>query len=88
MAFSRTSPRHQLVCEIAGFGVITQQQDARWVPDPLRKVADSGPTNLMGDMYRWRTQYSLSKIDALRQVQIALALSLGQHTHSSGFCLY
>ena len=39
----------------------------------LWKVADSSTATLMGDMYRRRTQSNLSKIEALRQAQIALA---------------
>jgi hypothetical protein len=88
VAFSLIRPRHQPGREIEGFGVIARQQDAQSVPDTLRKVVDSGLATLMCNMYRWRTQSDLSKIEALRQLQIALALRPGQHTHSSGCRLY
>jgi CHAT domain-containing protein len=65
--------RDQRGREIEGFGVIAQQQGAKAVLATLWKVADSSTASLMGDMYRRRTQSSLSKIEALRQAQIALA---------------
>ncbi len=65
--------RDQRGREIEGLGVIAQQQGAKAVLATLWKVADSSTATLMGDMYRRRTQFSLSKIEALRQAQIALA---------------
>ncbi|MFN8868839.1 MAG: CHAT domain-containing protein [Pseudomonadota bacterium] len=65
--------RDQRGREIEGFGVIAQQQGAKAVLATLWKVADSSTATLMGDMYRRRTQSNLSKIEALRQAQIALA---------------
>jgi CHAT domain-containing protein len=65
--------RDQRGREIEGFGVIAQQQGAKAVLATLWKVADSSTATLMGDMYRRRTQSGLSKIEALRQAQVALA---------------
>jgi CHAT domain-containing protein len=65
--------RDQSGREIAGFGIIAQQQGAKAVLATLWKVADSSTATLMGDMYRRRTQAGLSKIEALRQAQVALA---------------
>jgi len=65
--------RDQRGREIEGFGVIAQQQGAKAVLATLWKVADSSTATLMGDMYRRRTQAGLSKIEALRQAQVALA---------------
>jgi CHAT domain-containing protein len=59
--------------EIEGFGVIAQQQGAKAVLATLWNVADQSTAILMGDMYRRRAQGGLSKIEALRQAQIALA---------------
>jgi CHAT domain-containing protein len=65
--------RDQRGREIEGFGVIAQQQGAKAVLATLWKVADSSTATLMGDMYRRRTQSGLSKIEALRQAQMAMA---------------
>jgi CHAT domain-containing protein len=65
--------RDQRGREIEGFGVIAQQQGAQAVLATLWKVADGSTATLMGDMYRRRTQSGLSKIEALRQAQVALA---------------
>jgi CHAT domain-containing protein len=59
--------------EIEGFGVIAQQQGAKAVLATLWNVADQSTATLMGDMYRRRAQVGLSKIEALRQAQVALA---------------
>ena len=59
--------------EIEGFGVIAQQQGAKAVLATLWQVADGSTATLMSDMYRRRTRYNLSKIEALRQAQIALS---------------
>jgi CHAT domain-containing protein len=59
--------------EIEGFGVIAQQQGAKAVLATLWNVADQSTATLMGDMYRRRAQSGLSKIEALRQAQVALA---------------
>ena len=58
--------------EIEGFGVIAQQQGARAVLATLWPVADQSTAALMADMYRKRQTLHLSKIEALRQAQIAL----------------
>jgi CHAT domain-containing protein len=65
--------RDQRGREIEGFGVIAQQQGAKAVLATLWKVADSSTATLMGDMYRRRVQGGLSKIEALRQAQMAMA---------------
>jgi CHAT domain-containing protein len=65
--------RDQRGREIEGFGVIAQQQGAKAVLATLWKVADSSTATLMGDMYRRRVQGGLSKIEALRQAQVAMA---------------
>jgi CHAT domain-containing protein len=65
--------RDQRGREIEGFGVIAQQQGAKAVLATLWQVADSSTATLMGDMYLRRTQSGLSKIEALRQAQVALA---------------
>ena len=65
--------RDQRGREIEGFGVLAQQQGARAVLATLWNVADSSTATLMGDMYRRRAQGGQSKIEALRQAQIALA---------------
>jgi CHAT domain-containing protein len=59
--------------EIEGFGVIAQQQGAKAVLATLWNVADQSTATLMGDMYKRRAQGGLSKIEALRQAQMALA---------------
>ena len=58
--------------EIEGFGVIAQQQGAKAVLATLWPVADQSTAALMADMYRRRQGLSLSKIEALRQAQLAL----------------
>ncbi len=58
--------------EIEGFGVIAQQQGAKAVLATLWPVADQSTATLMADMYRRRQGLSLSKIEALRQAQLAL----------------
>lgn len=60
--------------EIEGFGVIAQQQGAKAVLATLWPVADQSTAALMADMYRRRQFESLTKIDALRQAQIALRI--------------
>lgn len=59
--------------EIEGFGVIAQQQGAKAVLATLWRVADSSTAVLMGDMYRRRMEGGLTKIEALRQAQLAMA---------------
>lgn len=58
--------------EIEGFGVIAQQQGAKAVLATLWPVADESTATLMADMYRRRQSDSLTKIEALRQAQIAM----------------
>jgi CHAT domain-containing protein len=58
--------------EIEGFGVIAQQQGAKAVLATLWPVADQSTASLMADMYRRRQGLGLSKIEALRQAQLAL----------------
>lgn len=58
--------------EIQGFGVIAQQQGAKAVLATLWQVADKSTASLMADMYRRRQTHGLSKIEALRQAQLAL----------------
>jgi CHAT domain-containing protein len=58
--------------EIEGFGVIAQQQGAKAVLATLWPVADQSTATLMADMYRRRQTQGLSKIEALRQAQLAL----------------
>jgi CHAT domain-containing protein len=58
--------------EIEGFGVIAQQQGAKAVLATLWPVADQSTASLMADMYRRRQAQGLSKIEALRQAQMAL----------------
>ena len=58
--------------EIEGFGVIAQQQGAKAVLATLWPVADQSTAVLMADMYRRRQTQNLTKIEALRQAQIAL----------------
>ena len=57
--------------EIEGFGVIAQQQGAKAVLATLWQVADESTAALMGDIYR-RRETGLTKIEALRQSQLAL----------------
>jgi CHAT domain-containing protein len=58
--------------EIEGFGVIAQQQGAKAVLATLWPVADQSTAILMADMYRRRQEMQVSKIEALRQAQLAL----------------
>ena len=58
--------------EIEGFGVIAQQQGARAVLATLWPVADQSTAQLMADLYRRRQAQQLSKVEALRQAQLAL----------------
>lgn len=58
--------------EIEGLGVIAQQQGAKAVLATLWPVADQSTATLMADMYQRRQTQSLSKIEALRQAQLAL----------------
>ncbi len=58
--------------EIEGFGVIAQQQGAKAVLATLGPVADESTATLMADLYRRRQSDSLTKIEALRQAQIAM----------------
>ena len=58
--------------EIEGFGVIAQQQGAKAVLATLWPVADQSTAILMADLYRRRQSDSLTKIEAIRQSQIAL----------------
>jgi CHAT domain-containing protein len=58
--------------EIEGFGVIAQQQGAKAVLATLWPVADQSTASLMADMYRRRQELQVSKIEALRQAQLAL----------------
>ena len=58
--------------EIEGFGVIAQQQGAKAVLATLWPVADQSTASLMVDMYRRRQDLQVSKIEALRQAQLAL----------------
>ena len=60
--------------EIEGFGVIAQQQGAKAVLATLWPVVDESTATLMADMYRRRQSDSLTKIEALRQSQLALML--------------
>jgi CHAT domain-containing protein len=58
--------------EIEGLGVIAQQQGAKAVLATLWPVHDQSTATLMADMYQRRQQQALSKIEALRQAQLAL----------------
>ena len=58
--------------EIEGFGVIAQQQGAKAVLATLWPVADQSTAQLMADLYRRRQEQRLSKVEALRQAQLAL----------------
>ena len=64
--------RDELGREIEGFGVIAQQQGAKAVLATLWPVADQSTAILMADLYRRRQALRLSKIEALRQSQMAL----------------
>ena len=52
--------------------MIAQQQGAKAVLATLWPVADQSTSMLMADMYQRRQQQALSKIEALRQAQLAL----------------
>ena len=58
--------------EIEGFGVIAQQQGAKAVLATLWNVADQSTAILMADLYRYRQDKHLTKIEALRQAQLTL----------------
>ena len=58
--------------EIEGFGVIAQQQGAKAVLATLWPVADQSTAILMSDLYRRRQAMNLTKIEALKQAQVAL----------------
>jgi CHAT domain-containing protein len=58
--------------EVDGLGVIAQQQGAKAVLATLWMVEDQSTATLMADMYQRRQNQSLSKIEALRQAQLAL----------------
>jgi len=58
--------------EIEGFGVLAQQQGAKAVLATLWAVADQSTALLMADTYRLRQAQGLTKIEALRQAQLAL----------------
>ena len=58
--------------EIEGFGVIAQQQGAKSVLATLWQVSDQSTAMLMTDLYRRRQSDGLTKVEALRQSQIAL----------------
>jgi CHAT domain-containing protein len=58
--------------EVEGLGVIAQQQGAKSVLATLWSVSDQSTASLMADMYRRRQEQGLSKIEALRQAQVAL----------------
>ncbi len=60
--------------EIEGFGVIAQQKGARAVIATLWPVEDASTAWFMAELYRNRQAKSLSKIEALRQAQIALQM--------------
>lgn len=59
--------------EIEGFGVMAQQQGARAVLATLWAVSDQSTAILMADTYRRREAQRLTKTEALRQAQWALA---------------
>lgn len=66
--------------EIEGLGVIAQQQGAKGVLATLWPVADGSTAKLMADMYQRRQSRGLSKIEALRQAQLAL-MSEPRYSH-------
>jgi CHAT domain-containing protein len=66
--------------EIEGLGVIAQQQGAKAVLATLWPVADGSTAKLMSDMYQRRQSQGLSKIEALRQAQLAM-MSQPKYAH-------
>jgi len=66
--------------EIEGLGVIAQQQGAKSVLATLWPVSDGSTAKLMSDMYQRRQSQRLSKIEALRQAQLAM-ISQPKYTH-------
>ena len=66
--------------EIEGLGVIAQQQGAKGVLATLWPVADGSTAKLMADMYQRRQSQGLSKIEALRQAQLAM-MSQPKYAH-------
>lgn len=66
--------------EIEGLGVIAQQQGAKGVLATLWPVADGSTAKLMADMYQRRQREGLSKIEALRQAQLAM-MSQKRYAH-------
>jgi CHAT domain-containing protein len=58
--------------EVEGLGVIAQQQGAKAVLATLWAVDDKSTSTLMADLYLRRQAQGLSKIEALRQSQVAL----------------
>jgi CHAT domain-containing protein len=66
--------------EIEGLGVIAQQQGAKGVLATLWPVADGSTAKLMSDMYQRRQSQGLSKIEALRQAQLAM-MSQPKYAH-------
>jgi CHAT domain-containing protein len=66
--------------EIEGLGVIAQQQGAKAVLATLWPVADGSTAKLMTDMYQRHQTQGLSKIEALRQAQLAM-MSQPKYAH-------
>ena len=66
--------------EIEGLGVIAQQQGAKGVLATLWPVADGSTAKLMTDMYQRHQTQGLSKIEALRQAQLAM-MSQPKYAH-------
>ena len=66
--------------EIEGFGVIAQQQGAKGVLATLWPVADGSTAKLLSTMYQRRQSQGLSKIEALRQAQLAM-MSQTKYAH-------
>ena len=66
--------------EIEGLGVIAQQQGAKAVLATLWPVADGSTAKLMSDMYQRRQSQGFSKIEALRQAQLAM-MSQPKYAH-------
>lgn len=68
--------------EIEGFGAMAQEAGAKSVLATLWSVADESTGLFMKEMYRKRTDQNLSKIESIRQVQ--LAMLNGELTGESG----
>lgn len=58
--------------EIEGFGVLAQRQGAKGVLATLWPVADQSTAILMQELYRSRQEKHLTKVEALRDSQLAL----------------